>query len=172
MISRCILAVFVIVSLSVYLPAAAQQETDSKVTTSEKPESSVPAEVIKRGNKIGNKSPTVSLEEIFKNPGKYENKKIIIVGTVDAVCQKKGCWMELVPAAGEQGVRVRFKDYGFFVPKDAKGYKVRAEGKIKLVTLTKTDADHYEEEGARLVRSPDGTVSEIGFVAYGVELYK
>ena len=168
--SRIVVAVLAAACVAFSTAASALLQTADGPSTSEQPESAVPVEVIKRGNKIGSKSPVVDLGEIIKDPQKYENKKIILDGTVKAVCQKKGCWMELETTADGPGVRVRFKDYSFFVPKDAAGLKVRAEGKIKLTTLSKEEADHYEEEGAQLVRNPDGTVSEIGFVAYGVEL--
>jgi len=172
MFLKTVLSVVVVAVMVVVFPAEAQQGMDEKVTTTEKTESSEPDKVIKRGNKISNKSPVVTLEDIIKNPEKYEKDKVIIEATIDAVCQKKGCWMELVSGEGEQGIRVTFKDYGFFVPKDAAGLKVRAEGKVKVTTMSKADADHYEEEGAKIVRNADGTSTEIGFVAYGVELYK
>jgi hypothetical protein len=172
MISRIVIAAALVVCVAFPASATATPQSENKAVTAEKTEPSTPAMVIKRGNKIGRKSPVVALDDIVKDPEKYENKKIILEGTVKAVCQKKGCWMELVTAPDQAGVRVTFKDYGFFVPKDAAGLKVRAEGKIKLTTLSKEDADHYEEEGANLVRNADGTVSEIGFVAYGVELCK
>lgn len=80
--------------------------------------------------------------------------------------------MEVQPAPDAPGVRVTFKDYGFFVPMDAAGYMVRCEGKVTVGTMSKADADHYEGEGAAIVRNDDGTATEVGFVAYGVELYK
>ena len=172
MISRIIIAVLLTGFIAISAPAAADIQTETKATTGEVPESTEPGEVIKRGNKIGSKSPVVTLENVIKNPEKYENKKIIIEGTVNNVCQKKGCWMEVLAKKDQPGVRMTFKDYGFFVPKDAAGYKVRAEGKVKITTLGKETADHYEEEGAKVVRNEDGTAKEIGFVAYGVELYK
>lgn len=172
MISRIIIAVILTACIAISAPAVADNQTETKATTGEVPESSEPGKAIHRGNKIGNKSAVVSLEDIIKNPEKYENKKIIIEGTVNNVCQKKGCWMEVLAEKDHPGVRVTFKDYGFFVPKDVAGYKVRAEGKIKLSTLSKETADHYEEEGAQVIRNEDGTAREIGFVAYGVELYK
>jgi hypothetical protein len=171
MISRIFLAVLLtagVVAISMVAPGV---WADEQVTTNEKTVSSEPAEVIKRGNKIG-KSPVVSLADIVEAPEKYENKKIILEGTIKAVCQKKGCWMEMAPADGETGVRVTFKDYGFFVPKDAAGLKVRAEGKIKLTELSKEDVKHLQEDGAHICKNSDGTASEIGFVAYGVELYR
>ena len=172
MIFRIIVGVLLTACLVVSAPAIADTQTKDKAAPGEDPGSSQPEEVIQRGNKIGSKSPVVALADVIKAPEKYKDKKIILEGTVKNVCQKKGCWMEVVAAPDQPGVRVTFKDYGFFVPKDAAGYKVRAEGKVKISTLSKEEADHYEEEGAKIVRNEDGTATEIGFVAYGVELYK
>jgi hypothetical protein len=171
MFLRVTLACALVASLAAFAVAEPQETSDQKTLSSEKVQSSGPAKMIVRGEKIGD-SPVVLLADIMKQPKKYENKRIVLKGTVDAVCQKKGCWMVLLPGDNETGVRVTFKDYGFFVPKDAKGFKVRAEGKLHFTTLSKEEADHLEEDGAKLVRDADGKVSEIGFVASGVELYK
>jgi len=171
MFSRIMLTVVLAVCVAAVAMAVPQDKPDTDPVSSEEVKSTEPGEAIVRGEKIGD-SPVVSLAEIIEHPDKYKGKMIILEGTVDGVCQKKGCWMEMVPADSEHGIRVTFKNYGFFVPKDAKGFKVRAEGKVKLSTLSKEDADHLEEEGASLVRNADGTASEIGFVASGVELYR
>lgn len=171
MLSKTFLSVVLVALLTTVSAAAPQESAKEKPLTVEKVKSSETNSVVVRGEKIGD-SPVIKLSDVMKDPEKYKNKKIILEGTVDAVCQKKGCWMVVIPEPDEPGVRVTFKDYGFFVPKDAKGAKVRAEGTIQFTTLSKEDADHLEEGGARLVRSPDGTASEIGFVASGVVLYK
>ena len=81
--------------------------------------------------------------------------------------------MQIAPEAGKPGMRVTFKDYGFFVPTDSKGMKARAEGVVEVKTLTKAQADHLEhEDGAKLTRNADGTAREVAFVASGVELRK
>jgi hypothetical protein len=128
-------------------------------------------EAIKRGAALGT-SPTVSLAELLKDPKPFAEKPVIVEGLIERVCAKKGCWMELVPKTGEAGMRVTFKDYGFFVPTDSKGMKVKAEGQVAFKVLSKADADHLTGEGARLNRNPDGTANEISFVATGVELRK
>ena len=43
-----------------------------------------------------------------------------VSGTVESVCQVKGCWMQVKLDNGET-MRVVFKDYAFFVPKDIAG---------------------------------------------------
>ena len=54
------------------------------------------------------------------------NTSIALTATVAEVCQVKGCWMILLD--GDTKVRVTFKDYGFFMPKDLAGAKVVVEG--------------------------------------------
>jgi hypothetical protein len=126
-------------------------------------------DIVKCGAALG-KSPEAVMQEVIKDPSKFADKPVILIGTVNEVCQKKGCWMEVVPDGSKSGVRVTFKDYGFFVPKDAHGMIVRAEGLFQTKVWSKEEADHLEGEGASLVRNADGTATEIGFVATGVEL--
>lgn len=126
---------------------------------------------IKRGAAIGT-SPSVKFDDVLKAPQKYAGKQVIVEGVVERVCQQQGCWMELAPEKGAAGVRVTFKDHGFFVPFKSNGYKARAEGEFSVNVLSKEDADHYESEGARIKRNDDGTANEITFLATGVELWK
>jgi len=124
-------------------------------------------EPILRGEPLGH-SPVVSLRDIARHPKRFAGRTVIVEGTIKAVCQKKGCWMELKGRSA--GLRVTFKDYGFFVPKDSRGKRVRAEGIVEVKTLSKADADHLAGEGASLRRNKDGTATEVGFVASGVEI--
>lgn len=129
-------------------------------------------EVVLRGAPITPDAPTVALQDVLANPGEYAERQVVVEGVIAASCTEKGCWMQLAPAEGEGTVRVTFKDYGFFIPLTAKGMKARAEGVAVVKSLTKAHADHLEEEGAKLKRNEDGTVTEISFVANGVELRK
>ena len=63
-----------------------------------------------------------------------------------------------------------FKDYGFFVPTDSTGYRARLEGMFETNVFSKGDADHLIAEGVDLLRNPDGSATEVSFVAAGVEL--
>lgn len=53
-------------------------------------------------------------------------KEFLVEGIMIDVCQEKGCWMEIKD--GENVLYVRFKDYGFFMPKDGIGRKAIAQG--------------------------------------------
>ena len=71
-----------------------------------------------------------------------------IVGEIKEVCQAKGCWMK-VQLESDDEVFVRFKDYGFFVPKDAAGKKVVMNGAAFYEEMSVEDQKHYaEDEGA------------------------
>ena len=52
----------------------------------------------------------------------------VVRGKVEAVCQMKGCWMNIVSEDTNEATVVRFKDYGFFVPKDIAGRTVILKG--------------------------------------------
>jgi hypothetical protein len=129
-------------------------------------------DVVKRGAAIPENAKSISLAKVLENPDAYTKDPVVVDGVVAANCTRKGCWMQLAPAEGGDSVRVTFKDYGFFIPLDSKGMKARAEGVAVVKTLSKADADHLEEEGAKLKRNQDGSALEISFVANGVELTK
>lgn len=90
---------------------------------------------------------------------------------VKSVCKMKGCWMVLeVP--GEE-VRVTFKDYGFFVPKDIEGRQVVVSGKAFLSEISVEDQQHFaEDEGKGKEEIEKITMPRLTrtFVAHGVVL--
>ncbi len=69
-----------------------------------------------------------------------------MVAKVDEVCKAKGCWMKLSLDNGEQ-VMVKFKDYGFFMPKDIAGKQVVINGKAYVKEVSVDEQRHYAEDG-------------------------
>ena len=69
-----------------------------------------------------------------------------MIAKVDEVCQAKGCWMKLDLPNGEQ-VMVKFKDYGFFMPKDISGKEVIINGKAFVNEVPVDEQRHYAEDG-------------------------
>jgi len=114
----------------------------------------------------------VKLADLIAKPQAHDGKTVLLEGRVRKACERKGCWMEL--AADDQpkspGVRVTFKDYGFFVPLDSAGAQARVEGVVKVAELSEGHASHYESEGAVVPRGTDGKPREVQLVATGVEL--
>jgi len=102
------------------------------------------------------------------NPG--DSVAVKIKGTINATCAMKGCWMNLDGPEGD--VRVTFKDYGFFVPKEGmEGNEAIVEGiAVKSTTDVETlqhyakDAGKSEEEIAAITEPQEG----IAIIANGV----
>jgi flagellar motor protein MotB len=67
-------------------------------------------------------------------------------GKVASVCQKKGCWMKVALDESKDTVMVRFKDYGFFVPKNAAGKHVVMDGKAHIDTMSVKKRRHYARD--------------------------
>ncbi|MFL5505344.1 MAG: DUF4920 domain-containing protein [Gemmatimonadales bacterium] len=130
-----------------------------------------PDTVIRRGEALPDRAP-VPLGSVLQDVQSYATRgePIFISGVVERICTSKGCWMQVAPAPGEKGVRVTFKDYGFFIPLNSKGMKVRAVGTILTKHHDRDHVDHLEAEGAAMHRNADGSATEITLVASGIEL--
>jgi hypothetical protein len=110
-----------------------------------------------------------SLADVVLDPERFEQQPILLHGRISDVCQKKGCWTIL--RDGTAHVRVRFKDYAFFLPKDATGAEAFIEGIVVVETLSEKEARHYESESRNGdPESVDGPRREVGFTASGVRL--
>lgn len=128
---------------------------------------------MKRGMMSGTAS-KVSLAKILSTPAKYSGKNVLVEGVIVRSCKTEGCWMELAPTATGKSIRIKMKDHGFFIPLNAAGLKAKAEGVFTVKTLSKEEVDHLmNEDGAKFDKiNADGTVTEVSFVAAGVELSK
>lgn len=94
-------------------------------------------------------------------------------GTALTSCTKKGCWMTVDLGEGES-MRVTFKDYGFFVPKDLNGEQVVLEGVLKRKINSVEELRHYAEDAGEskaaiaAIQQPDTAYS---FEAVGVLIW-
>ncbi len=75
-----------------------------------------------------------------------DSMEIKVMTKIDDVCQAKGCWMKVDLENGEQAI-VKFKDYGFFMPKDSKGKDVIINGKAFVNEVPVDEQRHYAEDG-------------------------
>lgn len=107
------------------------------------------------------------LREVAARPDAFADRAVLVEGEVRDVCQRRGCWMVL--SDGSARVQVRFKDYGFFVPKDAAGRRALVEGSVKSDVLSEADARHYAEESQHTDPAQiDGPQSVVSLIASGV----
>ena len=115
---------------------------------------------------------SVSLAELMKEPKKYQGKLVSVKANVRDVCQRKGCWMVLQD--GTNLMRVRFKGYKFFIPKNCKGYISKVVGTAREATIPVKLARHYAEESLDkdAVKKITGPQKVIAFTAHYVVLSK
>ncbi|WP_448519740.1 DUF4920 domain-containing protein [Rhodoflexus sp.] len=94
-----------------------------------------------------------------------------VKGTIVQTCLKKGCWMT-VDIGNNQTMTVRFKDYGFFVPKSgADGLDVVFEGVARKEVRTVDELRHYAEDAGKSkdeIAKITAPKEEITFEANGV----
>ncbi|RSK24058.1 DUF4920 domain-containing protein [Hymenobacter metallilatus] len=80
--------------------------------------------------------------------GDQDSAQVKLVGKADAVCQAKGCWLTMKTPDGQE-MRVRFKDYAFFVPKDISGKTVVINGWAHRETVPVSDLQHYAKDAGK-----------------------
>jgi hypothetical protein len=107
-------------------------------------------------------SAATPLADVLKKPEDYTGKVVRIEAPITAVCQTKGCWMHL--GSQQPPVMVKFKDYGFFVPKDASGRTAIVEGTMAMKQETVEETKHYLEDA--------GKHDEAAKVTEGRKLYR
>lgn len=129
---------------------------------------------IKRGTMSG-KAKKVKLAKILETPEKYSGQNVLVEGVLVRSCKMEGCWFELAPTKDGKTIRIKMKDHAFFIPLNsaAQNLKVKAEGVFKVKTLTKAEVDHLIEDGGKFSNiNADGSVTEVSFLAAGLELRK
>ena len=112
----------------------------------------------------------VEKESLLNNP--QDDTKL--EGQILSTCPMKGCWMKM--SVERDTILVRFKDYGFFVPKSgAEGKYAIINGKLSVDTLSVAQLRHYAEDAGKSneevskIINPEITIS---FLADGVVIDK
>ncbi len=96
------------------------------------------------GDKI-NEDGTIPIADLKTLMGDKKEINVKLTAKIDGVCQKKGCWMDLINPNGEN-MRVTFKDYGFFMPKDASGRTAIVNGIAKIEETSIADLKEYAKD--------------------------
>jgi len=122
------------------------------------------------GEEINN-SNMISVDEMMKQLEANDSIMVKVEGEITSTCAMKGCWMNLVLPSGEE-VRVTFKDYSFFVPKEGmEGNRAIIEGKVKRTMTDIATLKHYAEDAGKSVEEIAAITKdkdELAFEATGV----
>lgn len=147
----------------ILLAAAACSRAPSTTKQADKPaEKTAAATATKVGAPISASAPVVALADVVKNPDAYRGKPFVTTGTVTAVCQEMGCWMEIKDTTTEAHIKMAGEK--FFVPKTSAGHTARVQGTI-------TDVKDADSECAQEAATQTGKqVAKLQLEASGVEL--
>jgi hypothetical protein len=163
--------------LTALLTIVACKDAKTNEKTTEKKQETKTAEIAYAsfGDKIDAKDvlTTAQINDKYNNLKVGDTLNLKFTSNINTVCAKKGCWMRL-DLGEEKEVMVKFKDYGFFMPLDAKG-EVIVNGKAFVQETSVDELKHYAEDAGKSVEeiakitAPKKTLS---FVADGVLLKK
>jgi hypothetical protein len=91
----------------------------------------------------------VPVATLLATPDAHVGKTVKCEGKVARVCQAAGCWLELQPESGGEGLRVPMAAHAFFIPQDAVGHVAVVEGELKRRELPDAQKAHYAGEGMK-----------------------
>lgn len=116
------------------------------------------------------KKGAISAKKLPQKMESSEELEIKVKGTITEVCQAKGCWM-MIDIGNDELMRVKFKDYGFFVPKNATGQTAIMQGVAKKEEVGIDELRHLAEDAGKTekeINSITEPKEELTFIAEGV----
>lgn len=86
--------------------------------------------------------------EKYQTLKKGDTIEVKFKSTIKEVCKKKGCWMSM-KLADDKETFVKFKDYAFFVPKNADNSEAIISGKAFMDSIPVSELKHYAKDGGK-----------------------
>jgi hypothetical protein len=87
----------------------------------------------------------IATTEVMAKLKGQDSVRIKVKGNINSCCQAKGCWMKM-PITADNEMTVKFKDYGFFVPKNAAGKPAVIEGWAYKELVSVEELKHFAED--------------------------
>lgn len=114
------------------------------------------------------------MEEKYDDLKPGDTLQVAFKSDVTAVCKNKGCWMKMALEDGRE-VMVKFKDYGFFVPRDIENRVAIINGRAYVEEMSVKDQRHYAEDAGMSAQEVAQIVNPkktFSFIAEGVRIKK
>jgi hypothetical protein len=114
------------------------------------------------------------LLEKYKSMKPTDTLNVKVLSKITDVCQKKGCWMNLDLGEGKSTF-VKFKDYAFFVPKNATNCEAIVNGKAFIEVTSVADLKEYAKDAGKskgAIDSIKAPETNFSFLADGVLIKK
>ncbi len=91
----------------------------------------------------------IAMAEFEKAAATADSLAVKVKGEIISSCTKKGCWMTVKMTDGSP-MMVRFRDYGFFVPKQGlEGKEVVMQGRARKEETSVAMLRHYAEDAGQ-----------------------
>lgn len=122
--------------------------------------------------KLTNLKSNADMLALYESMDKGDTLAVQYKAEINSVCQKKGCWVRLKLDEEEESF-IKFKDYAFFLPKDAGGREAVVQGKAYLKEVSVDNLKHFAEDAGQSeeeiakITTPELTYA---FMAEGVKL--
>src|SRR4030095_4190981 len=125
------------------------------------------------GNDIDAASPVLKISDIFANLDAYQNKNVVVEGSLSEVCQEMGCWTIITD--GTNNIRAMTL-HKYFLHKDIQsGSKVQVAGEFEIKEITEEQAKHFAEESKNPAVKPEdikGSQKMYRIKATGIKILK
>lgn len=91
----------------------------------------------------------ISMADFERSATAVDSMAVKLKGEIIESCTKKGCWMTVKMSDGTP-MMVRFRDYGFFVPKQGlEGKEVVMQGRARKEVTDVNMLRHYAEDAGK-----------------------
>jgi len=94
-----------------------------------------------------------ALSAISADAPSFSDRVVRTEGTIERVCQRMGCWMEL-RAENAEPIRVPMAGHSYFLPREVAGRPATIEGRVMLQPPPEGPRRHLESEGAGATSGP------------------
>ena len=156
-----------IFTLIIFIGACQAQQSSEEETTQEE---AALVSYSSYGDEITADDP-VTPDQMLKDLEGADSIEVKLEASILKTCKMKGCWMDVDMGNGEV-MKVTFKDYGFFVPKEGmEGKEVVMQGVVSREMVDVETLQHYaedageDEETIAAITEPE---ERLAFVATGV----
>ncbi len=93
---------------------------------------------------------TTLVSTILANPASFVGEKVLVTGVIVAVCESRGCWMEVASDSEYEKIKIKVDDGVIVFPTTARGLTAVVEGVVEELELTAEQAlerlQHMAEE--------------------------
>lgn len=110
----------------------------------------------------------VAVSALMASPDASVGKTVQVKGKVTEVCQRMGCWMQLVDA--DKAIRIKVNDGDIVFPKSSIGKAAVAEGTLRKIELSREQAvAHARHEAEEQGRKFDPKSIKSGATMYQIQ---